>query len=238
MRVTANDDSNGRVRALGFLLVAVLASALAVLTVRSDVLTGTTPAVTARPQPCAAPEVAPDLSPVVPGNALTTIRGSLPMLPLPDLGVVTSMPYRQYDSPALYERYTPILLAGKTRSAMEDNGFVMANVVGYEAGPTMFLAEAIQTASPAQAAALEHQLLDNACQAGLASGVRSVAGVTGGVGFVYHDWTRPPFRAMFLVGDTVVRLNMCICDDNRGDPYTVLDGWARAVNASMRLGNL
>jgi hypothetical protein len=31
-----------------------------------------------------------------------------------------------------------------------------------------------------------------------------------------------------------VRLNVCICDDNRGDPYAVLDGWVRAVDARMR----
>lgn len=117
---------------------------------------------------------------------------------------------------------------------MEDNGFIRADTIGYESGLTFFGAEAIQTGSPAQAAELERRLLANACQAGVASQLRPLAGIPGGVAFVYHDWDYPPYRATFLVGDTLVRLNVCICDDNRGDPYAVLDGWARAVDARMR----
>lgn len=234
--MTANDESNRKARSLALLVVAVLASALTALAVRSDVLTGTAPAVTAGLPPCTAPEIAPDLSPVVPGYALQVIP-ALPMPPVPDLGVVSQLPFRRYDSPALYEQFSQTVLASRTRSAMDANGFVQAKTIGYTAGPIGFGAEAFRTTSPSEAAGLERQLLADACQAGFASGVRPVAGVAGGVGFVYHDWTRPPFRAMFLVGDTVIRLNLCICDDNRGDPYAVLDSWARTVNASMRFAS-
>ena len=234
MGETAYDEGYGKTGALLLVCVALLGSALAVLAVRSDVLTGRAPAVTAAARPCAVPEIAPDLSPVIPDNATTAVYGLLPMLPLRGLGVVTPLHFNQYVTPAQYEQFSSSLLGGTTRSAMEDSGFVRANTIGYEAGLTFFGAEAIQTGSPAQAAELERRLLANACAAGIAMDLRPLAGIPGGVAFVYHDWDYPPYRATFLVGDTLVRLNVCICDDNRGDPYAVLDGWARAVDARMR----
>ena len=117
---------------------------------------------------------------------------------------------------------------------MEDNGFLRAGTIGFEAGQTFFGAEAFQTASPAQAAELEHRLLTNGCEAGVVAALRPLAGVPGGVAFIYHEWDFPPYRALFLVGDTVVQLNVCICEDVPGDPYAVLDAWARAVNTRMR----
>lgn len=231
---TVNDRVNGRTGAAIVLCVALLGSALAVLAVRRDLLTGRTPAVTTVARPCAAPEIAPDLSPTIPGNALTTLHGFLPMLPVPGLGAVAPLRFSSYETPAQYQQFSSPLLGGGTRSAMEGNGFVRANTIGYESGPTFFGAEAFQTSSPAQAAELARRLLANACEAGVASALRPVAGVQGGVAFVYHDSDSPPYRATFLVGDTLVRLNVCICDDNRGDPYAVLDGWARAVDARMR----
>lgn len=234
MGQTANDETIGRTGALIFVCVALLASALAVLAVRSDVLTGRAPAVTMAAPRCTAPEIAPDHSAVIPGNAQSAVFGLLPMLPLPGIGVIRPLGFSQYDTPAQYEHFSSTLLGGSTRAAMEDNGFVRADTIGYEAGLTIFGAEAIQTGSPAQAAALEQRLLANACEAGVASQLRPLAGIPGGVAFVFHDSSRPPFRATFLVGDTLVRLNVCICDDNRGDPYAVLDGWVRAVDARMR----
>jgi hypothetical protein len=234
MGATANDGIKGRARALGLVCVALLASGLTVLAVRGDVLTGKAPAVTTAAQPCTLPEVAPDHSAVIPDNALTAVYQLLPMLPLPGLGVVRQLDFNQYVTPAQYVHFSSTLLGGRTRSAMEHSGFVRANTTGYEAGLTFFGAEAIQTGSPAQAAELEQRLLTNACEAGVASGLRPLAGIPGGVAFVYHDWDYPPYRANFLVGDTLVRLNVCICEENRGDPYAVLDGWARAVNAHMR----
>lgn len=234
MDETANDAINGKTGTLILLCVALLGSALAVLAVRSDVLTGRAPAVTMAARPCTVPEITPDLSPVIPDNAMRAVHGRLPMLPLDNLGDVIGMPFNQYVTPAQYEQFSPRLLGGSTRSAMEDNGFVRANTIGYEAGLTIFGAEGIQTGSPAQAAELERRLLANACEARVASQLRPLAGIPGGVAFVYHDSSRPPFRATFVVGDTLVRLNVCICDDNRADPYTVLDGWVRAVDARMR----
>lgn len=234
MRETAKSEVKGRTGGLILLCAAILGSALVVLAVRSDVLTGKAPAVTFAAQPCTVPEVAADVSPVLPNNAWTAMYGFLPMLPLAGLGVVGAAQLREYLSPAQYEHFSPTFLGSRTRSAMEDNGFVRANAIGWDAGLTLFGAEAIQTGSPAQAAALQRRLLTDACEAGVASGLRPLAGIPGGVAFVYHDWDYSPYRATFLVGDTLVRLNVCICDDNRGDPYAVLDGWARAVDARMR----
>ena len=234
MGATAKDGTDGRARAVGLACVALLASALTVLGVRSDVLTGKAPAVTTAARPCTLPEVAPDLSAVIPDNAVTAVNGRLPTLPLPGLGVVRPLPFRLYVTPDEYERFSNPLLGGSTRSAMEDNGFLRAATVGLESGQTFFGAEAFQTGSPAQAAELERRLLTDACHAGVVSGVRPLAGLPGGVAYVYHEWDFPPYRAIFLVGDTVVRLNVCICEDYPGDPYAVLDAWARAVNARMR----
>ena len=234
MSQTANDEARGRTGGLILVCIALLASALAVLGVRSDVLTGRAPAVTTPGPPCTVPDIDADLSSVIPDNAVTAVHGLLPMLPLPSLGVVRPLSFNQYVTPAQYEQFSSKLLGGSTRSAMEESGFVLANTIGYEAGPAFFGAEAIRTGSPAQAAELERRLLTRACEAGVAMGLRPLAGIPGGVAFVYHDWDYPPYRATFLVGDTLVRLNVCICDENRGDPYAVLDGWARAVDARMR----
>jgi hypothetical protein len=234
MGATAKDGINGGAGALALACVALVASALTVLGVRSDVLTGTAPAVTAAAPPCAVPEVTADTSPVIPDNAVTATQGLLPMLPLPGLGVARQFPFRLYVTPAEYEHFSNPLLGARTRSAMEESGFLRAGTIGFEAGQTFFGAEAFQTGSPAQAADLERRLLTNGCEAGVVSAVRPLAGVPGGVAYIYHDWDYPPYRALFLVGDTVVQLNVCICDDFPGDPYAVLDGWAKAVNARMR----
>lgn len=234
MAATAKDGIDGRARAVGLACIALVASALTVLGVRSDVLTGTAPAVTTAAPPCTVPEVAPDASSVIPDNAVTAVHGLLPMLPLPGLGVVRPLPFRLYATPAEYQHFSNPFLGGRTRSAMEDSGFLRAATIGFEAGQTFFGAEAFQTGSPAQAAALERRLLTDACEAGIASGLRPLAGVPGGVAYVHHDWDYPPYRATFVVGDTMVRLNVCICADFRGDAYAVVDAWARAVNTRMR----
>lgn len=234
MGATAKDGISGGARAIGLTCIALLASALTSLAVRSDVLTGTAPAVTAAARPCAVPEVTADTSAVIPGNAVTAVHGFLPMLPLPGLSVARQLPFRLYATPAEYEHFSSPLLGARTRSAMEDNGFLRAGTIGFEAGQTFFGAEAFQTASPAQAAELERRLLTNGCEAGVAAALRPLAGVPGGVAYVYHEWDFPPYRALFLVGDTVVQLNVCICEDFPGDPYAVLDAWARAVNTRMR----
>lgn len=228
--------------AVGLALVcaALTASALAVLVVRADLLTGRAPAGTgtgagADAPACTAPEVEPDLSPMTPGTALAAVHGSLPMLPLPGLGPVQTLGFRRYATPEDYALSTPPpLLVGRTRSAMLAAGLVQANTVGFEAGPTFFGAEAFQTASPAQAAELERRLLGGACEAGAAGSLRPIAGIPGGVVFAHRDAGFPPFRAMFVVGETVVQLNVCICADVTSDPYAVVANWARAIDAGMR----
>lgn len=232
--MTANDEINGWTRALIMLCVALVGSALTVVVVRRDVLTGRAPAVTRTAEPCTVPQVEPDLAPVIPNRALDVVFGLLPMLPLPNLGPVRQLDFNQYVSAEQYAHFSDTPLDTHTRSMLEGNGFVRADSIGYEAGETFFGAEALQTGSPAQAAALARDLLADACRAGVATELRSLVGVPGGVTFVYHDWDMPPFRATFLVGDTVMRLNVCLCVENRGDPFVVLDNWARAVNARMR----
>ena len=81
---------------------------------------------------------------------------------------------------------------------------------------------------------IEARMLVGACDAGVAADPRPLAGLPGGVTFVYHDASSPPFRATFLVGDTVVRLNVCLCVQDRGDTYAVLVEWARQVDARIR----
>jgi hypothetical protein len=234
MGATAKDGMDGPARALALACIALVASALTVLAVRSDVLTGTAPAVTTAAERCNVPEITADASAVIPENARTAVHGLLPMPPLQGARPVRASPTHWYETPAEYEHFSPSLLGGSTRSAMADNGFIRADAIGFEAGETHFGAEAIQTGSPAQAAQLERRLLANACEAGVASALRPLAGVPGGVAYVYHDSDYPPYRAAFVVGDTVVRLTICICEDFGGEPYAVLDAWARAVDARMR----
>ena len=160
--------------------------------------------------------------------------GLLPLLPLADIGPVEVLPYNRYVTAAQYARFSSALLGGTTRSAMEANGFQQAGTIGYQAGMTIFGAEAIQLGSPAQAADFERRFLSSACEAGAATDIRPLAGIPGGVTFVYHDAASPPFRATFLVGDTVMRLNVCLCVENRADPHVVLEAWARDVDARIR----
>ncbi|HVL05143.1 MAG TPA: hypothetical protein VM388_04095 [Acidimicrobiales bacterium] len=223
--------TTGRALALAFACTALLASALVVAAVRSDVLTGTAPAVAAAPEPCTIPEMAADVMPI-PGNLGSAVFQLLtePMPPHPDPGPMRQLHHTEYQSPAQYTEYSATLLGASTSAALEDSGFVGGASTSFEAGDLLFGAEVLQAGSPAQAAALDRRLLTDACRAGVATGIRPLAGIPGGVAYVYHDWDFPPYRAAFLVGDTLVRLQLCICEDNRGDPYTVLDAWARAMH--------
>jgi len=214
-------------------IVAVLASALvAVAVLHTDLLTGRAPAVAAVPERCDVPVVVADESPTIPGNALDAVFGLLPFVPGVDDSV--ALDYTEYATAGEYARGSAGLLRAQTRSALAGNGFRAAASVGYRAGPTVGAAEALQFPSPAQAAAFERRTLADACALGVATGFRPLGDVPGAVVFLYHDGTSPPFRAAFLVGDTVLRLNLCICVESQADPFAALESWVRAVDARVR----
>jgi hypothetical protein len=137
-------------------------------------------------------------------------------------------------TPSQYLHATSVLLGGSTGSAMEADGFRRADTIRYQTAAVSFGAEAIQFGSPAQAAAFERSHFAAACRAGVATDVRPLPGIAGGSTFVYHDAVTPPYRSMFLVGDTVVRLNVCGCDEGGANPRDVLTAWTRTVDAYMR----
>ncbi len=219
------------------LLVSAMAgSALATVAGRADVFTGRASA-TGRPvRDCkAVPNAVPDPSPPPPGNALHHV-GHVPITPVVKNPTRTKvLGFTEYSTARDYVRQSPLLLPRLVESALERHGFKRARAIGFQDGDTVGGVEAFVLGSPAESAAFLREVVLGECRAGAARKLGPLPGVVNGVTFVYHHEYRPPFRAAFVVGDTAVRLYLCVCqDDPFADPYQVLDRWAHAVDRRMR----
>jgi hypothetical protein len=220
---------------IALLLTAVVGSALATVAGRSDVLTGRAPATVRPTRDCSGvPAADADPSPLPPANAIKFVFGLLPTAPVADLQDVKTLGFSTYATASDYVGHSPLLLPGAIENALEQNGFKTASTIGYEHGTTVLGVEAFELGSPAQAAAFSRQVLLEECRTGAAAHLRPLPGLVDGVAFAYHQPSHAPFRAAFVVGDTAVRLNLCVCRDDGGDPYALLAGWANGVDARMR----
>ncbi|MEW6154778.1 MAG: hypothetical protein AB1673_12410 [Actinomycetota bacterium] len=230
-----NGQPTGRALVVGLVMVALVGSALGAVVVRSDLLTGRSPAAAAPARDCGAvPAAEPDPAPFTPGRALETVSGFVPRPQVPDLGDAFMSGHHEYATPEAHGRSTPLLLPSTVTEAMVANGLRAAQAVGFEAGTTVFGLEAFRLASPEAAASYARTVLLAECEHGVAGSLRPLPGVAGGVMFAYHHDRRPPLRASFVVGDTAVRANLCICRKIEGDPFEVLESWAREVAFLMR----
>lgn len=222
--------------ALVLAVVTLIGSGLAVLVVRSDLLTGRA-APTPRPdRSCTGvPAATPDASPVPAG---TVRRADLlqPLVPIANLGSVRQLGASEYHTADEYVRNTALPLPKTVRSALARNQLLLATAVGYDAGPIFFGLQTFLFDSPTRAAAFSHEVLLDECRRGVAGHLRPIAGLAGGAAFTYHYQGRPPVRAVFLAGDTAVLLTLCSCRDDptAGDPFDVVTTWARQVDARLR----
>ena len=235
-----DDGPSARPLGIGLLLAALLGSALAAAMVYSDVLTGRAAPVTqvASDECRTLPPIAPDGSGagLPPGNALRHLHGLLPLLPVVnyEASLVKVTGYDEYPTPAIYRKYSSLLLSSPSTATMVRHGFRSAAAIGYTAGQINFGVEAFALASAEEAAAFERETLAETCRDGSATNVHPLPGIAGGVLFTFHDANHPAYRASFLVNDSVVRLNVCVCVAYQGDPFDVVAAWAVSVNTWVR----
>ncbi len=170
----------------------------------------------------AAPPLSANVDPVV------LIRTSS-LAPLPvDLEVATKTTgLSRYDTVDQYLHWTPVPGEATWRSAMNENGFVVAEAAGYSAGSDSFGAESLNFASPAQALDFQRRTLDASCALGIVRDGRPIDGVPNSFAFIRTDGYGS-FRASLVLGVSVVHLNICECAETL-DPLGAAAQWGQAV---------
>lgn len=223
--------------ALGFLVVALVGAPLAVVVVKSDVLTGRASPVARPSDTCAreVPEVAPDPEPAPAGVAVSNVREVLPLPTISGLKSAVMVHRNDYATPDEYLHWASLPRPGPVKAAMVANGFRSAASVGYEARPTVYGAEAFQFGSPQQAASFQRRSLLDACRDGLAGHIRPLPGHAGGFLFDLRATGLVAQRATFLIGDSVVRIGLCVCAEYPARPSDLLTIWARNTDARFRI---
>lgn len=223
--------------ALTLLLVTVVASALAAVVARSDVLIGQAEPVPRPVRDCGrVPAATADTSPLPPGSAKSYVDALEPLYPAPlqELGSVQVLGRSHYGTAHDYVVNSHLLLPKVWREAMESHDFATASTIGFRSEEQLFGVELVQFGSPAQAAEFARRMVVEECERGIAGHVRDLPGLVAGAAFTYHDSFRPPFRAAFAVGDVAVRLHLCVCREDERDPYEILSRWAVEVDTQMR----
>ncbi|MEA2703650.1 MAG: hypothetical protein QOD63_1595 [Actinomycetota bacterium] len=188
-----------------------------------------------RPQCGNVPDGQPVNTDVPQGNPVEVLRrGHLPSLPETGAADAVVLGLRRYVTVEQYMTRSHVMMPDVMREAMAENGLIVAETIGYQAGPASWGAEAFHLGSATQAADFARRLLLAECEAGVAAHIAPVPGLLGATTYTYHSWDFPAFRATLVLGDTVVLLNGCVCQPGRVDPRLVLDSWVRNVHLNMR----
>ncbi len=159
----------------------------------------------------------------------------VPSLPLPGFGNPTP---RYVDVYASADEYIAKALdpADPTTPAwvqmLRGNGFVSAASITLVEQDTAFQATAFRFATPAGAAAFNRATLSAACAEGILQNPKPMASLSGGMNYLIVEPGGPPFRATFVAGDTVMRMNICHCAQSP-DNQALAGQWAQAVAARL-----
>ncbi len=154
--------------------------------------------------------------------------GQLAPLPVAGLPPASVHGTSVYSAAARYLAETAVDDPGLWRDRMATDHFVGAFAVGYQAGDDLWGAEALRFATTAQAEDFLRTTLARSCELGYLSHPQAVPGVSGGVGYLYQFGGDPPYNSEFVVGSTVVHLNICECVQSL-DPAGLTVAWGVAV---------
>jgi hypothetical protein len=138
----------------------------------------------------------------------------------------------RYDSVDQYLSQTAVPNASVWRDAMTTDGYVVAEAIGYQAGPDFYGAEALKFGSKAKALDFQRKTLLATCQMGLIRGMEPVPKMPGSVVYTVINTRRPPYRASIVIGVDVVHLNLCECVETN-DPISIVRRWAIAIEAQL-----
>jgi hypothetical protein len=153
-----------------------------------------------------------------------------PALPGSENAVVLGLSI--YTNPSDYVRHSP---ETDDRAAwsriMSDDGLRSAYGKGWKVGNDSYGAEAFQFASPSDADDFNRRTLAITCARGAMGDMQRIAGFSNAVTFIRTDGFAR-YRASFVVGDWVVRLNLCSCVVT-ADPMDVVRNWATAYALTL-----
>ncbi len=152
-------------------------------------------------------------------------EGRLPQLPVETGKPAFASGLNRYISVASYLDGTPVPNRAVWEGAMAQDGFTVAEGIGYQAGADFYGAEALNFGSPAQALDFQRQTLTASCARGVIQFVRPLDPLPSSVTFVRTDGSAP-YRASMVIGSSVVHLNICECVETL-DPMALVAGWAR-----------
>jgi hypothetical protein len=118
------------------------------------------------------------------------------------------------------------------RALMSRDGFKAGESVDYQAGPDHWNAVALDFASSAKAADFQRTTLSNFCSLGLIKGLKQIPSLPGAFTLTRLDPGTSPYRAVLLVGSSVVHLNLCTCIEAT-NPIGLVTRWANVVAAQL-----
>ncbi len=201
--------------------------------------TSSSPAPNDAPTPDAANEIAQcrkTIAALAPAPALSRTNnlladistGNLPALPAPGFEYVPPTGAGRYPTADDYIDNIALDDPAANATLMARDGFVEADAVGFDLGPSHYGAEALRFASPAQAEDFNRGALSITCSRDSMRYARVIPGVPDGLTYLRTDGLSP-YRAVLVMGDVVVHLNICSCV-TAPNPLALVGQWAAAVN--------
>ena len=115
---------------------------------------------------------------------------------------------------------------------MMEDGFVVAEAIGYQAGPDFYAAEALKFGSSDKAMDFQRRTMLANCRTGRIRGMTPIPKLPGSVSFTVTPTRHPPYRASIVIGVNVIHLNLCECVETK-DPISVVRQWAVGVGAQL-----
>jgi hypothetical protein len=158
--------------------------------------------------------------------------GTLAPLPIPGAEHADTVDLTRYDTIQQFLDGQSVVDPAVWQAKMEADGFRTAEVTGFQFGRDVYGALALRFASFAQASDFNRATLSSLCAAGGMARAKPIPGLSGGLMYILMLPDSPPFRASFVAGDTVVRLNICKCVEAL-DQQALVGQWAQAVAAQV-----
>ncbi|MBV9411495.1 MAG: hypothetical protein JO148_07860 [Acidimicrobiia bacterium] len=124
--------------------------------------------------------------------------------------------------------------SAQLQQLLVQNGFVSADLVQFENAGSTYGAIVLQFTAASGARTFNQQMLLDECGAGYLHYAQAIPRLTGGMDYQVES-AGPPFRATFVAGDSVVRLNICECVQ-APDDQALVGQWAQAVASAVGAG--
>jgi hypothetical protein len=159
----------------------------------------------------------------------------LPALPLPGFEHPNVDALTRYDTVQEYidDAFDPSDPdAAVWQQSLEQAGFVGAEQIDFTNAGTRYGAIVFRFANSAGAHTYNRATLGRFCSEGVLQNAQPLTGLSGGMSYVILQEGAPPFRASFVAGDSVVRVNLCHCVQ-APDDQALAGQWAQNIAAQV-----